>query len=82
MPLEGATVVPSHTANHRCGAILGRERIGKEEWHAVHCLLPRGHDGPHADWTAWIGIVNPDFSKPGASRDDDATRGFLPGIIG
>jgi hypothetical protein len=56
----------------RCGQNVGRERIGDEPWQLVECLLPEGHKGPHADWTAWLGIERPDFSAPGAE--------FVPSI--
>lgn len=52
----------------RCGAVLGEERIGKDPPQTVVCLLPKGHEGPHADWTAWLGVENPDFSQAGASK--------------
>lgn len=54
----------------RCGVIVGHERIGGGDgpMQPVECLLPKGHDGPHADWTAWLGVEKPDFSTPGGSR--------------
>ena len=52
-----------------CNAVVARERLGGEDsWRTSCCLLPHGHDGPHADWTAWLGVKEPDFSSPGASR--------------
>lgn len=60
----------------RCNANLGSERICDGPWHEIFCLLDEGHETAeppipdHADWTAWIGVRNPDFSKPGASLDD------------
>ena len=56
----------------RCGADLGKEAFGDYDpprWQRVECLLNEGHDGPHADWTAWIGVARPDFSRPGGSLD-------------
>jgi hypothetical protein len=53
----------------RCNVKTGEERFGSDDYFKpVYCLLPKGHDGPHADWTAWLGVNNPDFSSPGASR--------------
>jgi hypothetical protein len=58
-------------ARPRCGAVVAHERIGGwfgDPMEPVRCLLPRDHDGPHADWTAWFGVDEPDFSAPGATR--------------
>ena len=55
-----------------CGLVLGRERFGGEDEPFVEakCLLPEGHDGPHADWSAWLGVKDPDFAAPGKSKGD------------
>lgn len=54
----------------RCNVIVGYEQFNDSLTKtAVYCLLPAGHNGNHADWTAWLGVKNPDFSRPGASND-------------
>jgi len=56
-----------------CDVVTGYESFGDEEpRRPVVCLLPPGHDGPHADWTAWIGVAQPDFEKAGASAGEPA----------
>ena len=52
-----------------CGVVTGRFRTDEDEpWREDYCLLPKEHDGPHADWTAWLGVKEPDFSAPGKSK--------------
>jgi hypothetical protein len=57
--------------SERCGAITGYEVITDEPVRPVECLRPKGHEGEHADWTAWFGVPDPDFSRPGESLSSD-----------
>ena len=58
--MSGQTLIPFRKC---CDVVTGYEGFGDDEpMRPVFCLLPPGHDGPHADWTAWIGVPNPDFS--------------------
>jgi hypothetical protein len=55
--------------SERCNVIVGQERFDEDEpWTPVHCLLPAKHEGPHADWSAWLGVKEPDFSESGKSK--------------
>lgn len=59
----------------RCWKVIAHERIGgiDEPFVPVTCLLPEGHDGPHSDWSAWFGVTDPDFARPGMSIHDAVT---------
>jgi len=59
----------------RCNRFLGMEKIADGEFQPYYCLLPKGHSGPCADWTAWLGVPHPDFTTPGVSCKGQKPQG-------